>query len=75
MPNMGRKAMTNSMGVLKRIEAPQSERNMQVKMITEGMEMIIVVVWKKVATLVPMPVRYIWWAQTMKERKPIVRAA
>src|SRR5882762_4468263 len=73
MPNMGKNAITNSIGVLKRIEPPQSDRNMQVRMITEGIEMIMVVVWKKVATRVPMPVRYMWCAQTMKERKPMVR--
>ena len=41
--------------MLKRIEPPQSEMNRQVRMITDGMEMIIVVVWKNVAILVPMP--------------------
>ena len=58
MPNIGRKAITNSIGVLNRIDPPQSEMNMQVRMITDGIEMIIVVVWKKVAIRVPMPVRY-----------------
>jgi len=29
-------------------------------MITDGIEIIIVVVWKNVATLVPIPVRYMW---------------
>ena len=45
----------------------------QVKMITDGIEMIIVVVWKNVLILVPMPVIYMWCAQTMKEIKPIAR--
>ena len=58
MPNIGRKAMTKSIGVLKRIDPPHSEMNMQVSTMTDGMEMIIVVVWKKVAMRVPMPVRY-----------------
>ena len=40
-------------------------------MMTDGIEMIIVVVWKNVAMSVPMPVRYMWCAQTMKERKPM----
>ena len=53
MPNIGRNAITNNMGVLNRIEPPHSERNMQVRMITEGIEMIIVVVWKNVATRCP----------------------
>ena len=39
-------------------------------MITEGIEMIMVVVWKKVEILVPMPVKYMWCAHTMKLRKP-----
>ena len=56
MPNMGRKPSANSMGVLKRMDPPQSEMSRHVKMMTEGMEMIIVVVWKKVAIFVPMPV-------------------
>ena len=32
--------------------------NKHVRMITDGIEMIIVVVWKNVAIFVPMPVRY-----------------
>ena len=40
-------------------------------MITDGIEMIIVVVWKNVLIFVPMPVRYMWCAQTMKDRKPM----
>ena len=58
MPNIGRNASAKSIGVLKRIEPPHSEMNMQVRMITDGIEMIIVVVWKNVAIFVPMPVRY-----------------
>ena len=45
--------MAKSIGALNRIEPPQSEMKKQVRMITDGMEMIIVVVWKNVATLVP----------------------
>ena len=44
--------------MLKRIDPPHSEMNMQVSTMTDGIEMIIVVVWKKVAMWVPMPVRY-----------------
>ena len=55
---------------LDRLEELHSDMNSAVKMITEGMEMIIVVVWKNVATLVPMPVRYMWCAQTINERNP-----
>ena len=71
MPNIGMNASANSIGVLNRMEPPQSEMNRQVRMITDGIEMIIVVVWKNVAILVPMPVRYMWCAQTMKDRKPM----
>ncbi len=65
--------MTKSIGVLNRIDPPHSEMNMQVRTMTDGMEMIMVVVWKNVAIFMPMPVRYMWCAQTMNERKPIAR--
>ena len=39
-------------------------------MMTDGIEMIIVVVWKKVLIVVPMPVRNMWCAHTMKDMKP-----
>ncbi len=53
------------------MEPPHRVIKKTVKMITDGIEMINVVVWKNVLIAVPMPVIYIWWAQTMKERKPI----
>ncbi len=71
MPNIGKNASAKSIGVLKRIEPPQSEMKRHVKMITDGMEMIIVVAWKNVEIFVPMPVRYMWCAQTMNDRKPM----
>ena len=71
MPNIGMNARANSIGVLNRMEPPQSEMNRHVRMITDGIEMIMVVVWKNVAILVPIPVRYMWCAQTMKDRKPM----
>ena len=58
MPNIGRNASAKSIGVLKRIEPPHNEMNRHVRMITEGIEMIIVVVWKNAEIFVPMPVRY-----------------
>src|SRR6478736_2571962 len=70
MPNMGRKARAKSIGVVKRIDAPQREMKSAVKMITDGIEMIIVVVWKKVLIAVPMPVMNMWWAQTTNDMKP-----
>ena len=71
MPNIGKKASTNSICVLKRIDPPHNEMKKQVRMITDGIEIIIVVVWKNVLIFVPMPVKYIWCAQTMNDRKPI----
>ena len=58
MPNIGRNASEKSIGVLNRIEPPQREMKSAVRMMTDGIEIIIVVVWKKVLILVPMPVRY-----------------
>ena len=69
MPNIGMNAVAKSIGTVNRIDAPQSESMRAVSRITDGIEMMIVVVWKKAATVAPMPVIYIWWAQTMKERK------
>ena len=59
IPNIGRNARAKSIGVLKRIEPPQSEIINAVKITTDGMEIIIVVVWKKALIAVPIPVRYI----------------
>ena len=70
MPNIGRKASANSIGVLKRIEPPHSERISAVRITTDGIEMIIVVVWKNAAIVVPMPVMNMWCAQTMNDMKP-----
>ena len=70
MPNIGRKAVAKSIGVLKRIDPPQSERSRDVRITTDGIEMIIVVVWKNAAIAVPMPVMNMWWAQTMNDMKP-----
>ena len=41
-----------------------------VRITTDGIEMIIVVVWKNVAIVVPMPVMNMWCAQTMNDMKP-----
>ena len=57
MPNIGRKAKAKSIGVVNRIEAPQSDKKNELRMTTDGIEMIIVVVWKKALIVVPMPVR------------------
>ena len=70
MPNIGRKATAKSMGVLKRIDPPQSEMIRAVRITTDGIEMIIVVVWKNAAIVVPMPVMNMWCAHTMNDMKP-----
>ena len=56
-PNIGRKASAKSDAVVKRIEPPQSDISSDVRITTEGIEMIIVVVWKNALIVVPMPVR------------------
>ena len=58
IPNIGRKAMVKSMGTVKRIEPPQSEMKNALKMITDGMEISSVVVWKNALTVEPMPVSH-----------------
>lgn len=70
IPNIGIKAVAKSMGTVKRMDPPQSEIRSAVTRTTEGIEIRTVVVWKKVLTAVPIPVRYIWCAQTMKLRNP-----
>ena len=70
MPNIGRKASANSIGVVKRIDPPYSERISELRITTDGIEMIMVVVWKNVAIVVPMPVMNMWCAHTMKDMKP-----
>ena len=59
IPNIGRNASANNIGVLNRIEAPQSVINNADNMITEGIEIIIVVIWKKELIAVPIPVKNI----------------
>ena len=44
--------------------------NSELRMITDGIEMIIVVVWKKALIVVPMPVRNMWCAHTTNDMKP-----
>src|SRR3982750_4470646 len=68
--NMGKKAVANSIGVVKRMLPPYSDMMKQVRITTDGMEMIIVVVWKNVDMVVPMPVMNMWCAQTTKLMKP-----
>src|ERR1044071_9301619 len=75
MPNIGRNAVANSIGTVNRIEPPQSEMKNALRMMTDGMEMMRVVVWKNALTAEPIPVSHMWWAQTIKERKPRTRTA
>ena len=44
IPNIGKNAKAKSIGVLKRIDPPQSEIINAVKITTDGMEIIMVVV-------------------------------
>ena len=75
MPNIGRKAKANMDAGLNRIDPFHSVINRQVRRITDGIDMIMVVVWKKVATFALIPVRYMWCAQTIKDRKPKTNSA
>ena len=70
MPNIGRNASAKSIGVVNRIEPPQSERKSAVSMTIDGIEMIIVVAWKNELITVPIPVRNMWCAQTTKDMNP-----
>ena len=54
---MGKNARANNIGVLNRIEAPQREINNADKIMTEGIEIIIVVIWKNELIAVPIPVK------------------
>ena len=67
------KAQAQSMGGVKRMEPPQREISIAVIIMTDGIEIITVVVWKKVETAEPIPVIYMWCAHTMKDRKPRIR--
>ena len=54
--NIGINPSAKSIGVLNRIDAPYKVIGRAVKIITDGIEMIIVVVWKNVLIAVPIPV-------------------
>ena len=55
---------------MKRSEAPQSDSSNDVRMTIDGIEMIIVVVWKNALIVVPIPVMNMWCAHTMNDMKP-----
>ncbi len=57
MPNIGRNASANSIGVLKVIEPPHNVSTSDEIRITEGIEMMNVVTWKNDVIEVLMPVR------------------
>ena len=75
MPNIGKNVVAKSIGTVKRIDPPQSEIKSALRMMTDGIEMITVVVWKNALTTAPIPVSHMWCAQTTKERKPRTRMA
>ena len=58
------------MGVVNLIEPPHRDNIKQVRIITDGTEIIIVVVWKNTLIPCPIPVKNIWCAQTKKDIKP-----
>ncbi len=70
MPNIGRNASANSIAVGKRIDPPHSDITSAVTSTTDGIETIIVVIWKKLLSVVPMPVRNMWCAHTSIDMKP-----
>ena len=70
IPNMGRKDIAKSMGVLNRIDPPQREMKKHVRITMDGMEIISVVIWKKELIPVPIPVKNMWCAQTINDIKP-----
>jgi hypothetical protein len=67
---MGRNAQAHIIGGVNLIDPPHREINRHVNKITDGIEIRVVVVWKNVEIAGPMPVIYMWCAQTIKERKP-----
>ena len=71
IPNIGRNAVAKSIGTVKRIDPPQSEMKNALRMITDGIEMSSVVVWKNALTVEPIPVSHMWCAQTMNDKNPI----
>ena len=58
IPNIGKKPSANSIGVLNLIDPPHSDNNNAVRITTDGIDIIIVVVWKNAPIVVPIPVRY-----------------
>tara|TARA_B100000686_G_C16754032_1_gene954301 strand:+ start:2004 stop:2183 length:180 start_codon:yes stop_codon:yes gene_type:complete len=59
MPNIGKNARANNIGVLNLIEPPQRDIKNADNIITEGIEIIMVVVWKNELMAVPIPVKNI----------------
>ena len=71
MPNIGRNASANNIGVLKVIEPPHNVSTSDEIRITDGIEMMNVVTWKNPVSVVPMPVRNMWWAHTIIDMPPM----
>src|SRR5205807_1042177 len=69
--NMGRNAVAHNIGTVNRIEPPQSEMKKALRMITDGIEIRSVVVWKNALTVEPIPVSHMWCAQTTNDKNPI----
>ena len=75
IPNIGKNDNAKSIGIVKRIDPPHSDKKKTVRIITDGIEIIMVVAWKKALMVVPIPVKNIWWAQTIKDMTPRKRIA
>jgi len=57
---MGKNDNANSMGVLNLIDPPYKDINNAESIITEGTDIIMVVIIKKLLMVVPIPVKNIW---------------
>ena len=74
-PNIGRKASAKHIAVVKRMAPPHSVMTRQVSTITDGTDTTIVVIWKKLLSVVPMPVRNMWCAHTTSDQPPSAATA
>lgn len=64
-------ASANIEGTVNLIDPPCSDNTSDVRMITDGTEVIIVVTWKKPLIVGPMPVRNMWCAHTRNDIDPM----
>jgi hypothetical protein len=74
-PNIGRKARAKHIAVVKRMAPPQSVTTSEVSRMTDGTETASVVTWKKLLSVVLMPVRNMWCAHTNIDQAPSTTTA